>query len=195
VREPATSYTWNVDRATPAFLLRVIWFVSLYFLTVLVFPLIVGGAVTYRALPCGRECPRCHSGSILLRSRLLGLLSVLPFVELQKRWCLACGWLGVVRVARPSVRLVLAGRSSETDDPHVIDVRHIIVDGVSWAVRLETWRTGRVWYGRLLFVESTGRLWSDGRPLRGLSDSEVLDQARRLPPDLLVSRLRELVSG
>jgi hypothetical protein len=180
---------------TPAFLLRVIWFVSLYFLTVLVLPLVVGGAVTYRALPSGRKCPRCHSTSILLRARLLALLSRLPFIELQRRWCLSCGWLGTVRVPRPSVRLVVAGRSSEPGDPRVTDVRHIIVDGVSWGVRLETWRTGHLWYGRLLFVETTGRQWSDARPLRGATDTEVLDQARRLPPDLLVSRLRELVSG
>jgi hypothetical protein len=179
----------------PGCLLRVIWFVSFYFLTVLVLPLVVGSAVTYRALPSGRACPRCRATTILLHSRLLGLVCRLPFLELQRRWCLSCGWAGVVRVPRPSVRLVVAGRSAESGDPRVIDVRHIIVDGVSWGVRLETWRTGHLWYGRLLFVDTSGRLWSDARPLRGMSDGEVLDQARRLPPDLLVSRLRELVSG
>lgn len=179
----------------PGCLLRVIWFVSFYFLTVLVLPLVVGSAVTYRALPSGRACPRCRATTILLGSRMLGVVSRLPFLELQRRWCLSCGWAGVVRVPRPSVRLVVAGRSAESGDPRVIDVRHIIVDGVSWGVRLETWRTGQLWYGRLQFVETSGRLWSDARPLRGMSDGEVLDQARRLPPDLLVSRLRELVSG
>jgi len=180
---------------TPAFLLRVIWFVSLYFLTVLVLPLVVGSTVTYRALPAGRKCPRCRAGSILLRSRILSLLSRLPFIEVQRRWCLSCGWLGIVRLPKPSVRLVIAGRSREPGDPTVTDVRHILLDGVSWSVRLETWRTGQLWYGRLVFVEESGRLWSDGLPLRGASDREVLDQALRLPPDLLVSRLRDLVSG
>lgn len=183
------------DRSTPALLLRVIWFVSFYFLTVLVLPLVVGGAVTYRALPSGRQCPRCHATGIRLQSRLLSAVSRLPFVELQRRWCLSCGWLGIVRVPRPSVRLVVAGRAPDPGDPRVIDVRHIVVDGESWGVRLETWQTGQLWYGRLQFVETSGRLWSDGRPLRGASDREVVDQARRLPPDLLASRLRELVSG
>lgn len=195
VRASALAYTWEEDRVTPAFLLRVIWFVSFYFLTVLVLPLVVGGAVTYRALPSGRACPRCQGTSILLRARFLSFLSRVPFIDLQRRWCLSCGWLGVVRVPRPSVRLVLAGRSREPAEPRITDVRRLLVDGVSWGVRLETWKTGRLWYGRLLFVEKTGRLWSDARPLCGTTSGEVLDQARRLPPDLLVSRLRELVSG
>lgn len=178
--------------------LRVIWFVSIYFFAVLVLPVVVGGTVTYRALPAGQRCPRCQDGTLLLRTRLLTTLSRLPFIQLQRRWCLSCGWLGVVRVPRPSVRLVVQGRSSATADQaavaRVIDVRHLHVDGVWWRVRLETWRTGRVWYGRLLFVEPSGRLWPDARPFQGPTDREVLRQARRLPSGLLASRLRELVS-
>lgn len=177
------------------FRLRVIWFVSIYFLAVLVLPLLVGGTVTYRALPSGRDCPRCHSPTLLLRAMVLSLLSRLPFIQLQRRWCISCGWLGVVRVPRPSVRLVVEGRATGSPDAaRVIDVRHLLVDGVWWRVRLETWRTGQVWYGRLLFVEPSGRLWPDARPFRGPSDHEVLRQARRLPSGLLASRLRELVS-
>jgi hypothetical protein len=76
----------------------------------------------------------------------------------------------------------------------VIDVRSLLVDGAWWRVRLETWRSGRHCYGRLLFVEPSGRLWPDARPLRGESDRELLRQARRLPSGILASRLRELVS-
>ncbi len=52
----------------PVSRLPVLWFVSVYFLTVLVLPLAVGGAVTYRSLPCGRECPRCRHSTLLLSS-------------------------------------------------------------------------------------------------------------------------------
>jgi hypothetical protein len=175
----------------------VIWFVSVYFLTVLVLPLVVGGTVTYRALPTGRECPRCRRSTLLLGSRLLALLSRLPLIGLQRRWCLGCGWLGVVRAPRPSVRLVIGGQAAASDTPpsaHIIDLRPLLVDGAWWRVRLETWRAGGYWYGRLLFVEPGGRLWPDARPLRGASDRDVMRQARRLPSGMLASRLRELVS-
>jgi hypothetical protein len=172
----------------------VIWFVSIYFLTVLVLPLVVGGAVTYRALPSGRECPHCRRSTLLLASFPLGVLSRIPGVHVQRRWCLDCGWLGVVRLARPSVRLVVEGRAPDIAAARIIDVRHLLVDGVWWRVRLETWRTGRIWYGRLLFVEPSGRLWTDARPLLGATDRDILRQARRLPSGTLTSRLRELVS-
>lgn len=174
-----------------------IWFVSIYFLTVLVLPLVVGSAVTYRTLPSGRECPHCRRTTLLLRSRLFALLSALPFIQLQRRWCLSCGWLGVVRMPRPSVRLVVGMRPADSDTAsaaRVVDVRPLLVDGTLWRVRIETWRMGRYWYGRLLFVEPGGRLWPDARELRAPSDEDLLRQARRLPRGLLASRLRELVS-
>lgn len=174
---------------------RVIWFVSIYFLTVLVLPLVIGGAVTYRSLPCGRECPHCRRSTLLLASNVFGLLSRLPGIQVQRRWCLHCGWLGVVRLARPSVRLVVEGRSADSRAAaRVIDLRHLLVNGMWWRVRLETWRAGRIWYGRLVFVEPSGRVWTDAQPLMGTTDQEVLHQARRLPTGALASRLRGLVS-
>jgi hypothetical protein len=157
----------------------------------------VGATVTYRALPSGRECPHCQRTTLLLSSRWLSLLSKLPFVQMQRRWCISCGWLGVIRVPRPSVRLVVGGISQESAAAaRIIDVRPLLMDGAWWRVRLETWRSGRFCYGRLLFVEPSGRLWPDGRPpLRAESDRELLRQARRIPSGLLASRLRELVSG
>lgn len=75
-----------------------------------------------------------------------------------------------------------------------MDVRSLRVDGIAWRVRLECWgRTGTCW-GRLVFVEPSGRLWLDVRPLRGRTDRDVLGQALSLPDDLLTSRLRALVS-
>lgn len=174
-----------------------IWFVSIYFLTVLILPLMVGGTVTYRALPCGRDCPHCRRSTLLLRSRLLELISLIPFVQVQRRWCLSCGWQGVARMPRPSVRLVVGMRPADSDTAtaaRVIDIRPLLVDGAWWRVRIETWRMGRFWYGRLLFVEPGGRLWPDARELRAPSDIDLLRQARRLPSGLLASRLRELVS-
>lgn len=76
----------------------------------------------------------------------------------------------------------------------VMDVRSLTVDGIAWRVRLECWgRSGTCW-GRLVFVEPSGRLWLDVRPLRGRTDRDVLGQALSLPEDLLASRLRALVS-
>ena len=196
VRRWPPPYTWGVEPVTNLRItIRVVWFISIYFLTVLVLPLLVGATVSYRAMPSGRDCPHCRRSTLLLRSRLLGVLSLTPFMQVQRRWCLSCGWLGLVRVPRPSVRLVVEGRSQESGSAaRIIDVRPLLVDGAWWTVRLETWRAGRYWYGRLLFVEPSGRLWPDGRTLRGESDSELLSQARRLPAGLLATRLRDLVS-
>jgi hypothetical protein len=75
-----------------------------------------------------------------------------------------------------------------------MDVRSLLVDGTAWRVRLECWGQRGTCYGRLVFVEPSGRLWLDIQPLRGRSDREVLGQALSLPDDLLASRLRTLVS-
>ncbi len=44
-------------------------------------------------LPAGRECPRCGHETILLRSRLLRPVRRLT----SMRWCLDCGWEGIMR--------------------------------------------------------------------------------------------------
>ncbi len=55
-------------------------------------------AVAYLLLPKGPLCPLCHVPMLPIRNRLLG--RVLPVVE--RRWCLECGWNGVVRRVQPS---------------------------------------------------------------------------------------------
>jgi hypothetical protein len=55
------------------------------------FVLVCGFA--YFLLPRGGACPRCGTEMLAIRHRLLDLS--LPL--LQRRWCLSCGWNGVVR--------------------------------------------------------------------------------------------------
>ncbi|HEU5320851.1 MAG TPA: hypothetical protein VFX28_08610 [Methylomirabilota bacterium] len=47
----------------------------------------------YLLLPRGPVCRRCDNEMIRLRNRLLD--AWVPVLE--RRWCLACGWNGVVR--------------------------------------------------------------------------------------------------
>src|SRR5437762_4501176 len=55
-------------------------------------------AVVYLLLPRGPLCPHCAIEMVPLRNRFLDRL--LPV--LQRRWCLECGWDGVVRRVRGS---------------------------------------------------------------------------------------------
>src|SRR2546426_9291553 len=50
-------------------------------------------AVVYLLLPPGPLCPHCRSAMLPIRNRFLDRL--LPAI--QRRWCLECGWNGVVR--------------------------------------------------------------------------------------------------
>ena len=169
----------------------VIWFFSVYFLAVFLVPLGIGAVVSYRALPAGRDCPRCGASTSLLVSHWARLASGVPGIRLQKRWCLACGWAGMLRSQPSSLRLIVDRRAAAA---RIIDVRPLLVNGVWWRVRLETWQTPEAWSGRLLFVEPSGRIWPDARTLRGSSDHELLRQARLIPSLQLTSRLRDLVS-
>lgn len=54
-------------------------------------------AVVYLLLPPGPLCPQCRSAMLPLRNRFLDRL--LPAI--QRRWCLECGWNGVVRRGQP----------------------------------------------------------------------------------------------
>ena len=58
------------------------------------------GAVTYLLLPQGPLCPHCGIDMLPLRNRFFDRL--LP--ALQRRWCLECGWNGVVRRERSAPR-------------------------------------------------------------------------------------------
>ena len=53
-------------------------------------------AVVYLLLPQGSLCPHCNLEMVAVRNRVLDQL--VPV--LQRRWCLECGWNGVVRRVR-----------------------------------------------------------------------------------------------
>ena len=55
-------------------------------------------AVVYLVLPLGPLCPHCKIEMVPIRNRFVD--RILPM--LQRRWCLECGWNGVVRRTRPA---------------------------------------------------------------------------------------------
>lgn len=162
-----------------------------YLLLVFILPVVLSAVVSYRALPAGRHCPHCRSGTIPLITRPLRMLSfVLRRVRLEKRWCLDCGWEGITRVQPPRSTTVDVPRPTQT-----LDVRSLDVDGAAWRVMLQCWGRTGLFYGRLIFVAPTGRLWLDAvQPFRGVDEHEVLRQALCLPEGLLENRLRRLVA-
>jgi len=58
--------------------------------------LTIVAAVVYRLLPRGPLCPHCQVEMVPIRNRFFDRL--LP--ALQRRWCLECGWNGIVRRIR-----------------------------------------------------------------------------------------------
>jgi hypothetical protein len=56
-------------------------------------------AVVYLMLPATRACPRCAGELTLIRRPLLRRL--VPPIE--HRWCMVCGWSGVVRRIHPAL--------------------------------------------------------------------------------------------
>jgi hypothetical protein len=177
----------------------VIVLVFVYLLLVLVLPLGLSAAVSYRSLPFGKRCPHCGGETLPLLARVLARIARVGRMSLHRRWCTACGWEGVVRLPRELARTGAPLPAPVTDTAstataRTIDVRWLTVDGVAWKVQLECWRqTGRS-FGRLVFIEPSGRLWLDMQPFQGRSDRDVLGQAMALSDRLLASRLREVVS-
>ncbi len=55
-------------------------------------------AVVFLLLPAGPSCPHCNVEMVPIRNGFIDRL--LPV--LQRRWCLECGWNGVVRRVRPA---------------------------------------------------------------------------------------------
>jgi hypothetical protein len=72
--------------------------VVLVLLATVVMRLAIVTVVVYLLLPRGPACPRCGEQMVALRNRFFD--RVLP--ALERRWCLGCGWDGLVRrVATP----------------------------------------------------------------------------------------------
>jgi len=66
-------------------------FVMTLWMALLLSPL----ALLFLFLPTGKDCPRCSGDTLLLRSRMLRPVRRLA----NLRWCMACGWEGVMRNA------------------------------------------------------------------------------------------------
>lgn len=177
--------------------MRVAVLIGSYLLLVFVLPVVLSATVSYRALPCGRSCPHCGADTLRLMSRWLRIASAVhPRSQLHRRWCLSCGWAGAARVPRglpltverPPSRPVQ--RATQT-----LDVRSLDVDGAPWRVMLQCWGNTGVFYGRLVFVAPSGRLWLDAvESFSGTNQYDVLGQALSLPEGLLENRLRRLVT-
>jgi hypothetical protein len=65
-------------------------------------------AVVYLLLPAGPLCPHCKVEMVPIRNRLFDRL----LRALQRRWCLECGWNGLVRRSRAApTRSLAPGRT------------------------------------------------------------------------------------
>jgi hypothetical protein len=72
-------------------------------------------AVVYLLLPQGALCPHCNVETVAVKNVVLDRL--VPV--LQRRWCLECGWNGVVRRLRTTgVRASGLGIPSEPRIPN-----------------------------------------------------------------------------
>jgi hypothetical protein len=86
--------------------------VVLVLLATVVMRLAIVSVVVYLLLPRGPACPHCGEPMAALRNRVLTRL--LP--TLERRWCLECGWDGVVRRAsrRPDHSMVVMRRAARS---------------------------------------------------------------------------------
>jgi hypothetical protein len=192
------------------------WLIGSYLLLVLVLPVVLSLAAGYRGLPDGARCPRCAGDTLRLLAPWLRRASpVLPAV-LQRRWCLCCGWEGIVRMPRrcANAGATAVARTAPATPPatgvketgarrseplrrgtQTLDVRSLTVDGAPWRVMLQCWASTGLIFGRFVFVAPSGRLLLDSvAAISGRSEDEVLGQALALPDRHLARRLRRLVS-
>ncbi len=172
--------------------------VVLYLVLVFVVPLTLSGAIGWRGLPRGRRCTGCGGETVPLQARSARVASrVLPRSTLERRWCMQCGWTGLVRL--PRGRMPRPQRAAmRTPTPlrpvtRTLTIRTVAIDGAHYRVLLQCWPQAGGHYGRLVFVDPVGRLWLDHvQPIGGMSVDDVVRQARELPDRLLTSRLRRV---
>jgi hypothetical protein len=178
--------------------------ISFYLIAVIVLPLMVGALVACRTLPEGKRCTQCGTETFRLKAGWLRLIgALLRQHEMQRRWCPACGWEGLMRVARDTRRSPIplpdqkpARAAAPAPRPaQTMELCSLEVDGRPWRVLLQSWYDPRSWYGRILFVGSTGKLCADaGQPFSGRSYHDVLSQALGLSEQILARRLRGVLS-
>lgn len=183
--------------------------IALYLILVIALPLALSSVVSYRTLPRTTTCPLCGTETVRLRSRWLNWISrLLRHQQLQARWCTNCLWEGTVRLPwyrrqlplpQPPAQSRTERRQSIAVGPghsgEAVSLRDLDIDGLSWRVLLQCWHGTDQWFGRLLFIAPSGRLWVDTvEPMSGTSAREVMGQALALPDRTLACRLRELIS-
>lgn len=166
----------------------------LYLLIVIALPVALSAIIGFRGLPHGNTCPNCAQETLPLLSHPLRVAQkACKGFSVQRRWCPTCEWDGYARgmmVRLPSPQF------AEPNPPRTQQVRTLELGGRSWRVMLESWREEGRFYGRLVFVGPSGKLWSDPMPaFSAESRGEVLGQALSLSDRLLAYRLREVISG
>ena len=169
---------------------KVSFLIGSYLLLIVVLPAVLSAVVSYRSLPGGRQCPKCRGETIPLVRRWLRAASRWhPAVSFQRRWCPGCGWEGTVRVSRRAPAPL-----PPVQPMHTLDLRWVKVNGQPWRVMLQCWHQTGQFYGRLVFIGPTGRLWLDAvEAFSGSTQHEVLGHALSLPDRILTTRLRRLV--
>lgn len=79
----------------------------LVLLATVVMRLSIVTVVVYLLLPRGPSCPRCGEHMAALRNRFLDRV----LLVLERRWCLGCGWDGLVRrIAAPTDHSIVVMR-------------------------------------------------------------------------------------
>jgi hypothetical protein len=174
---------------------------ALYFFVVIALPLALGIYVALNGVQRSRICPTCAEDTLLVRSRLHGLLSTLTRKhDVQRRWCLTCGWQGSARVPKPPAparrdrRPRPASPSARESARDRVDIRRLEIDGSPWQVMVQCWAEEGRWVGRFLFVGPDGRAcMEEGFSLEGGSAIEVLSSALSVPEKTLAGRLRRAI--
>jgi hypothetical protein len=54
---------------------------------------VIVAAVVYLLLPRGVRCPHCDAEMLAIRNRFIDVV----LRKIERRWCMACGWNGVIR--------------------------------------------------------------------------------------------------
>lgn len=55
-------------------------------------------AVVYLLLPRSTRCPHCDAEMVPIRNRFVDRV----LRKIERRWCMECGWNGVIRKVRPT---------------------------------------------------------------------------------------------